>query len=201
VRGDEGERGGLDVPTRPSESAHTYLTTASARFRQIYAALERSVLEIFPDAEASFQSRMPGWRIPRPRHVDPASAQGTLDPNWVQIYLVERKSGITLHLWNPVDFNGFRRRDKELERAGFKLMVGSVRFNRKSEYPIGLVVDLLKDAKASLVDDERRGGKPPSEKGRPPASKSKAAPRPAMDPKLRAEIDEWSAEPPMDGGD
>ena len=185
------------MPTQSSASAQTYLTKASPRFRQVYAALERSVREIFPDAEASFQLRMPGWKIPRPRHVDAASGKGTLDPNWVQIYLAERKSGITLHLWNPVDFNGFRRRNKELENAGFTLMVGCLQFNRKSEYPTDLVVDLLKDIQTSLADDARRGGTGASGKGPAPGSKSKTQ----MDPELRREIEEWSAEPPMDGGD
>jgi hypothetical protein len=182
------------MPTRPAESARTYLAKASPRFRQVYETLERSVRELFPDAEASFQFRMPGWKIPRPRRVDPAAVKGTLDPNWVQIYLVERKSGITLHLWNPVDFNGFRRRKKELERAGFKLMVGCLQFNRKSEYPTGLLVDLLKDVKTSLVEDESRDTAPT-------AKRSPSARSPGMDPKLRAQVDEWSAEPPMDGGD
>jgi len=34
--------------------------------------------------------------IARRRWIDPKAVNGTLDPNWVQMYLVERKSGITL---------------------------------------------------------------------------------------------------------
>src|SRR5437867_5409645 len=95
--------------TEPSEAVRAYLKGASPRFREIHASLARAVREIFPEAEIAFQFKMPGWRIPRlPRRVDLKSVRGTLDPNWAQIYVVERKSGITLNLWNPVDFNGFR---------------------------------------------------------------------------------------------
>ena len=121
--------------------------------------------------------------------------KGTFDPNWVRVYVVERKSGITLHLWNPADFNGFRKRKAELERAGFKLMVGCFQFTRKSEYPTDLVVALLRDAKTSLQEDERVGGKA----GRPAPAPGRA--REPMDDALRRQLDEWSSEPPMDGGD
>lgn len=177
-------------------AVRSYLKTASPRFRDIYEALARAVRELFPDAEGSFDPRMPGWKIPRRRRVDPASVKGTLDPNRAQVYLVERKSGITLHLWSPVDFDGFRRRKAELERAGFKLMVGGLQFNRKSEYPIDLVVELLRDVKKSLEEDAR--AVPPRTKSQGP---SPARGENADHKALLRELDEWSSEPPMDGGD
>ena len=180
----------------PSHAVWSYLDRASPRFREVFESLARAVKEVFPDAEASFQFRMPGWKIPRRRDVDPKSVKGTLDPNWVQIYLVERRSGITLHLWNPVGVQGFQRHKAELERAGFKLMVGSLRFNRKSGYPIALVVGLLKDIEASLVEDARIPAEE-ARRGEPAAAKSKVP----MDDALRRQLDEWSTEPPMDGGD
>src|SRR5213592_1725214 len=98
-----------------SDQTQAYLKKASPRFRELYATFERAVRERFPDAEASFQFPMPGWRVRRRRRVDPASVVGTLDPNWVQIYLEERKFGTILHLWNPIDVNGFRKRKADLE--------------------------------------------------------------------------------------
>ena len=178
-----------------SKAARSYVEKATPRFREVYESLARAVHELFPDASDSFQFKMPGWKIPRRRRVDPKSVAGTLDPNWVQIYLVERKSGITLQLWNPVDFNGFRRHRAELERAGFKLMVGCIQFNGKSAYPIGLVVDLLKDIEKSLEED---GRVPAKEKGGTPAKKAPAGPK---DEALLREVEEWASEPPMDGGD
>jgi len=171
------------------------LARASPRFRAIYESIGRAVRDLFPEAVTAFEFGMPGWRIPRRRRVDPGSFKGTLDPNWVQIYLVERKSGITLHLWNPVDFNGFRRHRSELERAGFKLMMGCLRFTRKSEYPIGLAVDLLKDIEKSLDEEGRVRAK---EKGGTPALKPRGSER---DEALRRQVEEWASEPPMDGGD
>jgi len=184
--------------TEPSEAVRAYLKGASPRFREIHASLARAVREIFPEAEIAFQFKMPGWRIPRlPRRVDLKSVRGTLDPNWAQIYVVERKSGITLNLWNPVDFNGFRKHRTELERAGFKLMVGCIRFNRKSEYPTDLVVGLFKDIRISLDEDARsRAGKA---KGDTPVTAQGG--RESKDEALRRQLDEWASEPPMDGGD
>jgi len=179
----------------PSNEVGSYVRAASPRFHEIYKSVARAVHELFPDATDSFQFKMPGWKVPRHRKVDPESMEGTLDPNWVQIYLVERKAGITLHLWNPVDFNGFRGHRAELERAGFKLMVGCIQFNGKSEYPIGLVVDLLKDIEKSLEEDGRVAV---TEKRGTPAKK---APAGAKDEALLREVEEWASEPPMDGGD
>ena len=186
---------GADMVGTP-QAVRSYLKSASPRFFTVYESIARAVREMFPEAETSFQFRMPGWKIPRPRRVDPASVEGTLDPNWAQVYLVERKSGITLHLWNPVDFNGFRRRKEELERAGFKFMAGCIQFNRKSEYPVGLVVELLRDVKKSLEEDGRAVA--PRVKGRGPAAPQGED---ADHKELLRELDEWSSEPPMDGGD
>ena len=175
-----------------------YLARASPRFREVYASLAEAIHRLFPDAEALFESRMPGWRIPRRRRVDPATVKGPLDPNWVQVHLVERKSGITLHLWNPADLNAFRYRKAELERAGFKLLVNSIQFNRKSAYPTDLVVSLLEDVKKSLEQDAARGAEE-AKAGVPVTAPAGA--QETKDEALRRQLDEWASEPPMDGGD
>jgi len=61
-----------------------------------FETFDRAVQRRFPEAEAWFAVGMPGCRIARRRWIDPKAVNGTLDPNWVQMYLVERKSGITL---------------------------------------------------------------------------------------------------------
>lgn len=140
-----------------SKALAAYLEDASPRFRQVHAALTQSIQALFPDAEPAFAFGMTGWRIPRRRWINPRSVRGTLDPNWVQIYLVERKSGMTLHLWNPADFGVMHRRETELSRVGFKVMVGCIQFNRKADYPIETVDRLLEDVKRSLEDDAKAG--------------------------------------------
>ena len=117
------------------------------------------------------------------------------------MYLAERKSGITLHLWNPVDFYGLRARTAELERAGFKVMVGCLVFTRKSEYPVGLVTDVLKDVKISLDNDARGDVGERSRGGEPARAASGPRKGERLDPVLRREIEEWASEPPMHGGD
>jgi uncharacterized protein YdhG (YjbR/CyaY superfamily) len=179
-----------------TRTAMAYLGKASPRFREVHASLGRAIENLFPDARSAFEYGMPGWRIPRPRRVDPASVKGTIDPNWVHVFLAERKAGITLNLWNPVDVGGFRKRKRELERAGFKVMVGCLQFNRKSEYPIGLVVELLKDIRNSLEEDGRAATPWPKSRGPAPAKGEDEEHK-----ALLRELDEWSSEPPMDGGD
>ena len=179
---------------KAATTAGAYLARASARFRGVHAELGRAIRELFPGAKAAFEYGMPGWRIPRPRRVDPASVKGTIDPNWVHVFLAERKAGITLNLWNPVDVGGFRTRRAALERAGFKLMVGCLQFNRKSEYPIDLVVEVLRDVRRSLDEDAGLGGG--TAEPRPPTKG-----REAKGEALLRELDEWASEPPMDGGD
>jgi len=144
-----------------AELAKEYLAKSSPRFRETYGALDRAIRGLFPEAEAVFAFGMPGWKIARRRWIDPKSVKGTLDPNWVQIYFVERKSGITLHLWNPADFNGMRRHDKELARVGLKVMVGCMQFNRKGDYPIDVVKSLLEDVRRSLETDAKSPGSAP----------------------------------------
>ena len=181
--------------TKSPREGRESLARASPRFRAIHESIGRAVRDLFPEAVTVFEFGMPGWRIPRRRRVDPGSFKGTIDPNWVHIFFAERKAGISLNLWNPVDVDGLRRRKEELERAGFKLMAGCTQFNRKSEYPIGLVVELLKDIEKSLEEDGRIAV---TEKGGTPAKKAPAGPK---DEALLREVEEWASEPPMDGGD
>ena len=70
------------------------------------------------EAERLVAYGLSGWRIARRRWIDPKSVKGTIDPNWVQLFLAERKAGITLHIWNPVDFQAMQRRKEEPSRAG-----------------------------------------------------------------------------------
>jgi len=146
------------MPASKSKPVETYLQKTSPRFREINDELDRTIHRLFPEAERVFAYHLPGWRIARRRWIDPKSVKGTIDPNWVHIFLAERKAGITLHMWNPVDFNAMQRRKAELSDAGFKVMVGCLQFNRKSEYPLEAISRLLQDAKRSLEADAKKGG-------------------------------------------
>jgi len=141
-----------------SKLVDTYLKKTSPRFREIDDRLDRTIRALFPEAQRVFAYGLPGWRIPRRRWIDPKSVDGTIDPNWVNVFLAERKAGITLHLWNPVDFNAMQRRKADLSNAGFKVMVGCLQFNRKSGYPIDAVRRLLEDVKRSLEADAKKAG-------------------------------------------
>ena len=121
----------------------TYLEKSSPRFQRTFHALEQIVKKRFPDAERAFGYKMPGWRILVKGRVPPEMQGGTIDARFVHIHLVERKHGITFHLWNPVDYGGLERAAPALQEAGFKVMAGCVQFNRKADFPIEAVERVL----------------------------------------------------------
>lgn len=146
------------MPSSKSKPVEAYLKKTSPRFRGINDELDRTIHRLFPENERVFVYGLPGWRIARRRRIDPKSVKGTIDSNWVHIFLAEREAGITLHIWNPVDFNAMQRRKAELSGAGFKVMVGCLQFNRKSDYPVDAVRPLLEDVRRSLEADAKEGG-------------------------------------------
>ena len=97
----------------------------------------------FSGIEPVFAWGIHGWRVPRMKKVEWTT--GIMDPNWLFVGLAERKAGITLHMWNPVDYGCLQRHAASLKDAGFKVMVGCIQFNRKSEYPMSAVKSLLDD--------------------------------------------------------
>jgi uncharacterized protein YdhG (YjbR/CyaY superfamily) len=124
-----------------NEARQAYLEQASERFRTAYSEVERLVRARFPNAEATFEWSMPGWKAPR-EHV-PEARVGTIDPAYVWIFLVDRKAGITLHFWNPADYYFLDQHKAALQQAGFKVMRGCLQFNRKGAYPVAAVERLL----------------------------------------------------------
>ena len=116
-------------------------STESDRLKAIHAALEGRLRHHFPDAQPIFTYGMHGWKVPRRRTV--AWTTGTMDPNWLAVLLAERKAGITLHVWNPVDPGILQKRERELSAAGLKPMVGCLQFTRKGDYPLDAIDDLF----------------------------------------------------------
>ena len=112
---------------------------ASERLLATHTQLDRLVRARFPHAEDVFEYNMRGWAIRR--RTDIRAWQGTIDPNWIRLYVAERKAGITIHVWNPYDPMALER--DELREAGFKTMVGCLQFNRKGELPVGALGPLL----------------------------------------------------------
>lgn len=123
-------------------------STFSPRLVAIHADLDCEIRRLFPQAEARRDYSMKGWRIARSTHIK--TWEGTIDPNFLHIYIAERKNGITLHFWNPFDPYHLKRHSKELEGAGFKVMVGCLQFTRKGDYPVRAVVPLLESARRAM---------------------------------------------------
>ena len=131
------------------------LDESSDRFKQVYADIEAVVRGIFPTAERVVAYKMPGFKI-RIGDEGVKSWRGTIDPNYLQLFLVERKSGITLHLWNPRDYDGLERRRAELSAVGFKVMRGCIQWNRKQAYPVETVRSLLESVKQHLQEPREK---------------------------------------------
>jgi len=129
-------------------------TTAakSPRYLEVQAALDRKIQALFPGTPYRLEFGMKGWKIARPTKI--TGWTGTIDPNFIHIYLAERKTRITLHLWNSYDPGALKRNEKNLTKAGFKVMVGCLQFNRKGDYPIEPVFDMLDNIR-SLMDSEK----------------------------------------------
>ena len=96
-------------------------------------------------AESTFANGMPGFRA-RVTDTRQEDQRGTFDPNHLQLFPVERKSGITLRIWGPRNYYGLDEVRDELTKVGFKVMRGCLVWNRKREYPFermkGLIASL-----------------------------------------------------------
>ncbi len=116
----------------------------SDRFKKIYAKLKEIVMREFPNATEGEAFGMRGFRAKITKE-DIKEWKGTMNPNYFFVCPVERKAGITLHIWYPVDYYALDKIRKEYEEAGFKVMRGCLQWNRKSEYPIHMIEDLVKN--------------------------------------------------------
>ncbi|MBM2827383.1 MAG: hypothetical protein HW403_1447 [Dehalococcoidia bacterium] len=122
---------------------NSYLKETSARFQQVHGNLDKIIVEAFPSAELVFEYNMPSCRVRITK--EPITVwKGTIDPNYLFIAIVERKSGITLHLWDPRDYYGLEAVKDELTKVGFKVMRGCIHWNRKADYPIETVEKLIR---------------------------------------------------------
>ena len=92
-------------------------------------------------AESTFDHGMPGFRVPITN--DKENRRGTFDPDHLQLFLVERKSGITFHIWDPRNYYGLDEVRDELNQLGFKVMRGCLVWNRKKEYPLERMKELI----------------------------------------------------------
>jgi uncharacterized protein YdhG (YjbR/CyaY superfamily) len=129
-------------------SAHeACLQKASERFRDAYAGVSRAVLRTFPKARPVVEFGMPAWLITRPKGAPRPEREGTMPSDRVFVGLVERKGGVTVHLWYPGDYDLLDRNGAALREAGFKVMRGCLVFNRKQEFPASSIEELLKKVK------------------------------------------------------
>lgn len=155
----------------PAEHAE-YVASASERYRDAYAGVARAVKDAFPKAQATKEFGMPAWRVKRPANAPMPATEGTMDPAFTFVGLVERASGLTLHFWYPGDYYFFEKYGNTLAGAGFKVMRGCLAFNRKQAFPVDVVERLLvaaRDRDAAGAEPRAGGAKraKPAKKARP----------------------------------
>lgn len=121
-----------------------YLASAGERYHEAYGRMARAVRGVFPKAKEVFESDMPAWKVPRPPGAPRPAREGTMPADTVFIGLVERKAGLTVHLWYPGDYSLFDHHKDALGEAGFKAMRGCLVYNRKGPFPVEAVETLLR---------------------------------------------------------
>lgn len=125
-------------------SAHDgYLASASDRYQRAYHELEGLIEARFPTVERVLEGDMPMWQILRPEDAPRPGASGTIDPRFVHVGLVERKAGLTLHVWYPPAYELLADHADALEAAGLKVMKGCVQYNRKGDLPVDAIEPLF----------------------------------------------------------
>ncbi len=130
--------------SRSMAAAHAdYLASASDRYQRAHGRLDELLAARFPTVERVVEHDMPMWQIRRPEDAPMPEATGTIDPELVHVGLVERKAGLTLHLWYPPEYELLAEHAEELKAAGLKVMTGCVQYNRKGELPVEAIVPLL----------------------------------------------------------
>lgn len=130
-------------------TAQKAVAQGSDRFRAVCAYVGELVRKNFPKAEEGLLYKMPGWQIAVPEKMV-LSRRGTMDPTKMFVLLKEGKTGITLHVWDPLDYNALEGHRRNLEAAGLEVMVGCVRWSRKSDYPIKEIEEVVRGMKARL---------------------------------------------------
>ncbi len=135
----------------PKEQAERWSTHSgnSERLVATHAALDKLVRKRFKKAEDVFDYNMRGWAIRRPTTIEDWT--GTVDPNFIRIYLAERKAGITIHVWNPYAWGSVDR--DELKDVGFKPMKGCLQYNRKGGVPVEALEPLLDEIAQAMANE------------------------------------------------
>lgn len=129
-----------------SHDVASYLASTSEKFRGIFEDLKKIVMKKFSHAHEGFMWNMPGWTI-KLKNPPPPKVKGTIPHDCIAIFLVERKAGITFHIWNPFDYYLLSKNKKMLEKEGFQVMQGCLQFNKKTPYPLSAIKSLLEKIK------------------------------------------------------
>jgi uncharacterized protein YdhG (YjbR/CyaY superfamily) len=130
--------------TDTTAQTEAYLAEQPSDFRRTYDALRNKVAQLFPNAIPLFEYGMPGFRVPITQ-TRIEKWKGTIDPNYLHMGLVQRKRGVTFHIWNPKDDGYLQKNEERLSSAGFKVMRGCVEWNRKAAFPIAEIEKMLED--------------------------------------------------------
>ena len=130
------------LPMQDTADTAIYLNASSERFQDVFQGLSAAIHESFPEAESTFAHGMPGFKA-RVADVKKDDWRGTFDPDHLQLFLVERKAGITFHIWDPRNYYGLDEVRDELTQLGFKVMRGCLVWNRKKKYPLERMKELI----------------------------------------------------------
>ncbi len=89
---------------------------------------------------------MAGWRAEIQDPPPEDSWKGTMPRTHLTVAPVERKAGVTIHIWHPNEPYLLKDNEAWLTEAGFKVMVGCLQWNRKAAFPLDALERLLAEA-------------------------------------------------------
>jgi hypothetical protein len=115
------------------------LKGTSKRFQNAFRDVGAGFKASFPKARPTFLFGMPGWCVDWDWDPPRQLMRGTMDPKKFAILMAEGKSGITLHFWCLPRYGLLQQEKVALEAAGFKVMVGCLRFTKKTDYPVAAI--------------------------------------------------------------
>lgn len=93
-------------------------------------AIAAAFRTVHPNAEPVHAWGLDGWAVKVQDR--PEGWTGTMDPERLMVFPLERKAGITVHVWDPRNPELLQWNDAALQAAGFKVMVGCLQWNRKA---------------------------------------------------------------------
>lgn len=125
------------------DDAKVILAGCSQGFQELHARIGGIVKHRFPGTRLVEAWDIAAWQAPISDPPPASSWKGTLPRDVFTVGPTEKKAGITVHVWHPNHPYLLKENEAMLKQAGFKVMVGCLQWNKKADFPIDALDQLL----------------------------------------------------------